>query len=123
MEFFKEINGSSSDINKNVSINKEDATQIYEEDNIETYKEQDIGILEGTWLDDEGYEIRINSKFINGLTYSIEEEYNDGLEVFLYDEDIVYDVLIQYIDYECILIYEYDNEVEDFVELGYFYRQ
>lgn len=120
---YKEINGISSDINKNVSINKEDATQTYEEDNIETYQEQDIGILEGTWVDDEGYEIRINSKFINGLSYSIEEEYSDGVEVFLYDEDIVYDVLIQYIDYECILICEYDNEVEDFVELGYFYKK
>ena len=112
---YKEINGLSSDINENVSINKEDA--------IQTYEEQDIGILQGTWLDNDGYEIRINSKFINGLSYNIEEKYSDGLEIFLYDEDIVYDVVIQYIDYNHILVYEYDNEVGDFVELGDFYRQ
>lgn len=112
---YKEINETSSDINENTSINKEEATQMYEE--------QDIGVLEGTWQDDEGYEIRINSKFINGLNYSIEEEYSDGIEIFLYDEDLVHDVLIQYIDYNCILVYEYDNEIEDFAELGYFYRQ
>ena len=116
---YKEINGISSDINENVSINREDATQTYEE----TYQEQNIGILQGTWLDNDGYEIRINSKFINGLSYSIEEEYSEGLEIFLYDEDIVYDVLIQYIDYNHIFVYEYDNEVGDFVELGDFYRQ
>lgn len=112
---YKEINETSSDINENTSINKKEATQMYEE--------QDIGVLEGTWQDDEGYEIRINSKFINGLNYSIEEEYSDGIEIFLYDEDLVHDVLIQYIDYNCILVYEYDNEIEDFAELGYFYRQ
>ena len=112
---YKEINETSSDINENTSINKEEATQMYEE--------QDIGVLEGTWQDDEGYEIRINSKFINGLNYSIEEEYSDGIEIFLYDEDLVHDVLIQYMDYNCILVYEYDNEIEDFAELGYFYRQ
>lgn len=110
---YEEINGSLTG-NKKEDNSKEELSK---------QEEINIGILEGAWLDVEGYEIIINSKFINGLIYSVEKEDSDGVEIFLYDEDIVYDVLIQYIDYNHILIYEYDNEVKDFVKLGDFYRQ